>query len=181
MSKPIIKKKKITLISSDDDTDSVQTSANTIKTTFGTNQQADINHPMYDNFISEYTQNYIVTDQIKTSLTERVKNNKNLTIQDKENIFLLIMTHYNRNPIKESFSDKNDLPYGGKQLKTKVCATFELEKMPDQIIFILHKFLDLIEDDTRSQIDENDLPSMDYDEDMDCEYNNTNIGYAMIS
>jgi len=137
-----------------------------------------IDHPLYNQFIGEYTPDYIVTDTIKESLAERVKT-QSLSKIDIENIFLLVMTHWYRNPVKETFvSNTTEYPYGGKQLKTKVEFDFQIESMPDQIIFVLHKFLDFLEEESRSQIDEADIPQLD---DLDGEYSHTNLGYAVIN
>lgn len=166
-----VKRKKITFIGSP-----VKQSDTAVK-----RHSYKIDHPLYDQFLSKYTTDYIVTDSVKESLADRVKN-MNLTHMDVENIFLLIMTHWYRNPVKETFlSNTSEYPYGGKQLKTKKEFDFQIDNMPDQIIFILHSFLDFLEDDNRSQIDENDLPHQYDDENADGEYNQTNIGYAVIN
>lgn len=140
-----------------------------------------IDHPLYDRFLSNYTVDYIVTDSIKESLAERVKTME-LTQIDIENIFLLVMTHWYRNPVKDTFNfNTSEYPYGGKQLKTKKEFDFQIDSMPDQIIYILHSFLDLLDDDNRSQIDETELPPQFDDANNEGEYNQTNLGYAVIN
>lgn len=167
------KRKKITLVGSP-----VNVKSNTEQLKKHTYK---IDHPLYDQFISEYTSDYIVTDTIKESLADRVKT-QSLNKIDVENIFLLVMTHWYRNPIKETFiSNTTEYPYGGKQLKTKTEFDFQIESMPDQIIFILHKFLDFLAEDSRSQIDENDIPGFDDTDGGDGEYSHTNLGYAAIN
>lgn len=169
---PVKKKRRVTLVDSP---------TKPVAWTSGTAPTYEITHPMYDRFLPEYTTDYIVTDQIKTSLSTRVET-MNLTKQDIETIFIIIMTHTTRNPIKDFIVNSSlPLPYGGKQLKTKEDVTFQIETMPDQLVFILHKFLDYLDDDARSQIDESDIPQLNPDDGDDGEYNTTNLGYAAIN
>jgi len=163
-----VKKKRVTLIKSPGQQQPIMNQ----------NKKYNIEHPMYERLASQYTTDYIVTDAIKASLEERPKT-LNLLPYDMENMFLLIMTHFNKNPVKNSFSFMStDLPYGGKQLKTKNTVNFEIENMPDQIIFILHKFLDIIEEQLEDQVKPmDDVDQGDYGEQ---EYTESNLGYAVI-
>lgn len=142
----------------------------------------NITHPMYERFIVYYTPEFIVNDSVKSNLIERFENIE-LTKQDKENIFLIIMSHFYKNPIKDNFIDNNvNLPYGGKQLKTKKATTFDLEKLPDQVIFVLHKFIDLLVDIKQDSY-ENYKPADQFDneDEENVDYANTNLDYAVLS
>lgn len=132
------------------------------------NSQVKIDHPMYNFIIQSFPQNFVVTDKLKIDIINSVENIK---LRDKETIFLLIMTHYYKHPNKE----QDSLPYGGRQLKTKTCLTFEFEKMPDQVIYIIYKFLDIIS--KNKEDDRSDTPEASDDP---TRYINTNTEYAGI-
>ena len=127
-----------------------------------------IEHPMYNFIIQSYPQNFVITDKLKTDIIQRVEN---LKIRDKETIFLLIMTHYYRHPNKE----QDSLPYGGRQLKTKPCLTFEFEKMPDQVVYIIYKFLDIVDKNKEDDIDTDEFLS------INVEYTKSDMDYVSIN
>jgi len=142
-----------------------------------------IEHSMYNELIEGYSSAYVVTESIKLNVIERAKG---IELRDCESIFLLIVSHYNKHPIIKSSTfmgeDKEDtqkLPYDGRQLKSKLCVTFEFDKLPDQVVFVIEKFLDFLDESMSTNNPQDNISQLDIA--MDGEYQQTNLGYAAIS